>query len=170
MDSIIDLPVRDTHKLYALYECIVGIDGVATVIYVGVERLTDVYGLSQPNHNSEWNKIFPRGVDGMVRVRIIRFDADKHVLRRESQQYMKTLPELPRCNLRGVRTQHGLARAVWSSYEGGTVFRSQSEASHVLGIPQASISRCVRGMALSTHGYTFREARPDDRITAKESH
>lgn len=161
------LPVRKTHRMYALYECVVGTaSGGEEVIYVGVERLTRVFNLLQPNSNSEWNKLFSDG-DGQVLVHILAINADQHVLRKQAGDHMRAMQAMPRCNLRGVRSM-GQSRPVWCSVEGGKVYRSQNQASLELGIAQSAISRCVNGQAVSTHGLIFREATPADVAAVKE--
>lgn len=148
------LPVRRPFDIYCVYEHVIA---GPEVIFVGVDRITNVFNMNQVSNNSEWRRIFNAG--GEVLIRVLLHGPDQSVMKREAARYMKQLPQLPRCNLRGVRT-HGMTRAVWCS--NGTVYPSQTAASVELGIPQSLISRCVRGLSKSIHGYQFREARPDD--------
>jgi len=158
-ETMIVLPTERPWTIYCAYEHKVQMtaDAPPETIYVGVCRLTDVYRMGDGNRNSEWQGIFARG--GQVLIRIFATSTDRHELTMLATQHMRSLPNIPRCNLRGVKTR-GRGRAVWCS--NGEVYPNQIDASVRTGVPQSQISRVVNGYAPTAHGLVFRLAKPSE--------
>lgn len=151
--------VVDTHqpgKLWCAFEHLVSFAAGAPpeVILVGTCKLQDVYRLIDGARNSEWQRIFSGG--GQVMVRVIATGLEQQEVHRFAMTHMRSMPTMPRCNLRGVTTK-GTAQRI-ECVTNGVTYDSQKSAADALSISGSAISRHLRGDLSHVGGYVFRLA------------
>ena len=120
------------------------------VVFVNACKVLNVYRMTEGRRNTEWQRMFSGGAQ--IQVRIVAVTDDKYEAIRYIAKHVATLPELPRCNLRGVSTK-GVARPILCS--NGKTYKTQTDAADDLGIHASAISRHIRGYGRTVNGYTF---------------
>lgn len=151
-DANLVIDTLHPNKLYCAFEHYVsmGEGQPPEIILVGACKLIDVYRLTDGKTNSDWATLFANG--GSVMVRIIAVGDDGQEMTRFAMKHARSLPTMPRCNLRGYNVR-GASRPVTCS--NGKTYDSQKAASDELGISQSAISRHLRGELRHVGGFVF---------------
>ena len=123
------------------------------VVYVGAEKLTDIFFFRQGRRNSEWHSLYGSGEANLL-VRIIKtfdhqLDAQNFCI-----DHLRRYQPIPQCNLKGYNLTR-TTRAILCS--NGQQYDSQADAARKLDINQSSISKhLLNGKPKTINGYSFK--------------
>lgn len=148
--------VEKGNDLYAVYEHHITTDPnePPECIYVGCDKITALFRMSQARQNVEWINIFKRG--GHVMIRIIQTGTNRGELQRYAVNHMRSMTPLPRCHRQGVMVR-GARRVIERADDGrGEQFQTQSAVCEHYGLNQASLSRHLSGFTPHVGGMVFR--------------
>jgi dipeptidyl aminopeptidase/acylaminoacyl peptidase len=139
-------------RLWCIYEHLATFEvgKPPVLIYVNACPLSEVYSLYDGRRNTEWIRMFSNGAP--VHVRILDTTTTFYEARRKAADYIRTLREIPICNLRGINIKSTPQRIRCSN---GEVYETQKIAAAALGVQPSAISRHLRGVGKSVSGYTF---------------
>lgn len=155
VDTSLVLDTRRVNSYFAVVEHLAAMSPgqPPQIIYVGCERLVDVYKMINARQNTEWARIYQSG--GSVMVRIIALADERAEATRYAILHIRAMEAMPRCNNIGS-TIRMIGRPVTCS--NGETYTSQKHAADVLGLSQSSVSRHMRGDLSHVRGYTFKYA------------
>lgn len=153
-DSSIVMRTELRVRQYAIFEHhAVMVEGQPPeLIFIGHDRLSEIYKLLTPRKNTEWSRIYANG--GSVMVRIVAITNDKQEAIRYVLARIRNAEKIPICNRRGLNIRGG-AQAI-ECIETGERFASQREACEAFGIREPNMTRHMQGLALTVGGMTFR--------------
>lgn len=123
--------------------------GDMRVIYVSWCRLVEVFTFKDAERNTEWMKLVTDAHHVTVRILAMGSQDD---CRNYSAQYVRTLPAMPECLVKGIDIGSATHRICCSN---GMEYASQQDASAALNIPQGMISQAVNGKIKHAKGLHF---------------
>lgn len=143
------LPIPDVAAVQDLW-CVYEHHVPPAIILVHYCQLAHVFTMREARLNSEWQEIFATG--GAVTLHITHVVASQTEAEQLARQRIKSLPVMPRCNLRGFNMRSTTRKVACSN---GITYNSQSHAAKMLGLSQGNISRMMRGELASIAGLKF---------------
>lgn len=146
------MPLEAAHDEWCTYEISKAINQgeIPQAIYIGAERLGDLYYLRKLRTNTDFIRIAPQGPQ-LLGVRILATGTKIEMLN-YATRLITTLQPQPRCNLFGASLQAATRPLLCSN---GKTYTSQLDAAQSLGLNQSNISQHLRGKLKSVKGYTF---------------
>lgn len=122
-----------------------------TLIFVGVDKLSDFIAMPNARNNTLWAKMTERGSKPLM-IRLLAVTDDWREARDHAVKHIASLATGPICNVQGYNVS-GARRPIICS--NGIEYPSQLEAAKALGVSQSAISQHLRGFGKSVGGFTF---------------
>ncbi len=144
---------RNFEKSYCVYEIQ---NGDSVLLFIGVCRLIDVYGMPDARRNSEFVKHITPGTN--IGIKITHVGTRPECSNMRGSVLMTTIPR-PIMNLLGHDTT-GQTREITCN-ETGVTYANQTECARILAISQGALSNHLAGKPSfnAVKGMTFRKGR-----------
>ena len=123
------------------------------LVFVGAEKLSDLFYFRQGRRNSEWHRLFG-STDTNLLVRVIMTCETEVEAHNKAITHIRTFDPIPQCNLKGFNLSQTSRKLVCSN---GQEYDSQTDAARKLGINQSGISKhLLNGRPKHVNGLTFK--------------